>query len=377
MTDSIDLISLLPVIISVVTLGQLAKNWSKFWDDKVTSADQQLAQQLAIFLLVPLGVLLHEIGHSLATWQMGGMVKTFRWYFFSGYIIPSGNFSLAEYWWIVFAGNLVSILLGLLPITLITRVHKRIMGEILYFFACIQSIYALILYPVWSVFSRSGDWSFIYDFNLIPSTSLLLLGHLLLLWRLWKIYRSYAAIQWRLARNPNIADVWKRLNAEQGHRPNDLQPKLDLFYFLMDHGEVYEAKQIAQIVLDKNSQDPRVKVLEVVMAFRKKADHQAIKAAKKLLQISLLLEDQLRLYRILCVSLNNISQPSEALDYANQGLTLAPEDYKLRCNRALVYQGLQQYQKAIADLDIALNNAPDEDMREQIWHLKRKYFRKV
>ncbi|MEM7761321.1 MAG: hypothetical protein AAF298_24810, partial [Cyanobacteria bacterium P01_A01_bin.40] len=100
MLDSVDLISFFPVIISVATLGQLAQNWSKFWDDKVTLADQQLAQQIAIFVLVPLGVLLHEIGHSLATWQVGGTVETFRWYFFSGYIIPSGDFNLAEYWWI-------------------------------------------------------------------------------------------------------------------------------------------------------------------------------------------------------------------------------------------------------------------------------------
>ncbi|NJO94033.1 MAG: hypothetical protein HC820_06150 [Hydrococcus sp. RM1_1_31] len=116
-----DIMSLIGILVCIQTLWQLFQNGSTFWDDRITAKDRELAQRLAIFAFIPLGVLLHEIGHSLATWQVGGIVKTFQWRFFWGYIIPSGNFSPVEYWWISFSGNLVSILLGLLPILFIFR----------------------------------------------------------------------------------------------------------------------------------------------------------------------------------------------------------------------------------------------------------------
>ncbi|MEM8723373.1 MAG: M50 family metallopeptidase [Cyanobacteria bacterium P01_G01_bin.39] len=366
MLDTIDLISLLPVIISVGTLVQLAKSWSQFWDDKVILADQQLAQQLAIFVLLPIGVLLHEIGHSLATWQVGGIVKTFRWYFFSGYIIPTGDFSLAEYWWIVFAGNLVSILLALLSIFLITKVRKRIVSEVLYFFACIQSIYALIAYPASSLLTGTGDWTKIYNLNFQPQAPFTLVAHLILLWKLWQIYHSQEAIQWRLARNPQTLMMWKDLESEPIKRPGDLQPLIDLAYFLGQRREIHAAKKIAAKIDHAYPHSDQVRVFRLVMTFYQKADHRVIEPAQKLLNRDLLLEDRLRLYRILCISCLNTNQSAQALEYANQGLAIAPNDYKLRYNRASVYKSYHQYQKAIADLDIAKANCPEEEMQEWI-----------
>ena len=197
-----DLISLLPIAIAVSTIVQLTSNWSEFWDSEVTLANRQLAQRLAVFILVPLGVLLHEVGHSLATWQVGGTVETFRWYFFSGYIIPAGDFTLPQRWWIFFAGNLVSILLGILAIPLIFWVRKRIIAEVCYYFACIQSLYALVVYPLYSAASQSGDWVFIYHPGLFPLVAPVALAHLLALLILWQLYRSQLAMAWRLARNP-------------------------------------------------------------------------------------------------------------------------------------------------------------------------------
>ncbi|NJL42313.1 MAG: hypothetical protein HC935_00630 [Pseudanabaena sp. SU_2_4] len=156
MTTSFDLISVFAVLIAAQTLGQLSQNWANFWDDRVTWQDREIAQRLAIFILIPIGVLLHEIGHSLATWEVGGTVTTFQWRFYWGFMIPSGNFTSAESWWISFSGNLVSIILGLLPIAFIPYVRKRIVGEVLYFFVCAELVYALVGYPILSFGLQGG-----------------------------------------------------------------------------------------------------------------------------------------------------------------------------------------------------------------------------
>ena len=308
MPDSLNWIFLLEVLISIYTLWQLATNWSGFWDSKVTLADRMLASRLAIFVLVPLGVLLHEVGHSLATWQVGGTVQTFRWYFFSGYIIPLGDFNLAEYWWIVFAGNLVSILLGLWAIPLIHRVHQRIVGEILYFFALIQLIISLIIYPLFSLITRSGDWIQIYNLKFQPYAPFTLIVHVILLYKLWQLYHSYQFIYWRLSRSSNTISIWNKLKTEQENRSNDLQPKLDLAYFLIKHQETHEAKKIASKIYRLDFDDRQIEVLKLVMTYSKKNYRKVIKPAQKLLNRELLFEDRLRLYRILCISCLNIKR---------------------------------------------------------------------
>lgn len=366
MTNYFDSISLIAGLICIQTLWQLFQNWSKFWDSQVTLKDCELAQRLAIFVLVPIGVLLHEIGHSLATWQVGGIVSSFQWRFYWGYIIPLGDFSSVEYWWIAFSGNLVSILLGLLPIPFIPYIHKRIVGELLYSYACVELIFSLVVYPVTSFALGRGDWIKIYDFTVQPYVSLTAITHVLLLRGLWQLYHSQKAIFWRLARNSSTLDTWEKLKANVANHSQDLQPYLELAYFLLRNNEVYEAKKIANKIFQIAPHDNRVRVFQVAIDCTRRAYRKAVKSGKQLLIAELSSEDQLRLYRLLCFSLYNMRQLQEALAYANQGLTIDPQDYRLRCYRAIVYQMLGQHHEVKADLDIALENAPDEDSYQQV-----------
>lgn len=377
MTNYFDLISFIAGLICIQTLLQLSQNWSKFWDAQVTFKDQELAQRLAIFVLIPIGVLLHEIGHSLATWQVGGTVSTLQWRFYWGYIITSGNFGSVEYWWIAFSGNLVSILLGLLPISFIPYIYKRIVGEVLYSYACIQSIYALVWYPLLSLALRRGDWVEIYDFAVQPYATLTLVGHVGLLWGLWQLYHSRKAIHWRLARNSNASDTWEKLKADVANHSNDLQLHLELAYFLLQHNEIYDTKKVANKIYQIAPNDERVRVLRVAMDCAHRAYRKAVQSSRQLLNTDLSPEDQLLLYRILCFSLCKIHRPLKALYYVNHGLTVAPRDYKLRCHRAVAYQMLGQHQEARADLDVALENAPDEDSRQQIQQWLKQYLKRV
>jgi hypothetical protein len=377
MTNSFDLISFIAGLICIQTLWQLFQEWPNFWDTQVTFKDQELAQRLATFVLIPIGVLLHEIGHSLATWQVGGTVSTFQWRFYWGYIVPSGNFTPVDYWWIAFSGNLVSILLGLLPIPFIPYIRKRIVGELLYSYVCIQSIYSLVAYPVMSFGLRGGDWVNIYDFTVQPYASLTAIVHVGLLCGLWQLYHSRKAIYWRLARNPNTLDTWEKLKLNIANKSNDLQSYLGLAYFLLENNEIREAKKVANKIFQIETHDDKVQVFRVAIDCASRAYRRAIKSGQQLLNTDILSEDRLHIYRILCFSLYKIRRLPEALSYANQGLTVDPTDYKLRCYRAVVYQMLGQHQEARADLDVALENAPDEDSRQQLQEWLSQYLKRI
>ena len=319
-----------------------------------------------MFILIPIGVLFHEIGHSLATWQVGGTVETFQWRLFWGFIIPSGDFSPVESWWISFSGNLVSILLGLLPIPFILQIRRRIISEIVYSFACIQSIYALIYYPVFSFATGGGDWLKIYDFSIQPLASLTLLLHIGLVWGLWTAHGSQVALRWRLARTPDTSKTWQGLKAEVAQNPKDLQSHLKLGYFLLQHDEGRAARRVARKMEKIAPENVQVKVFRVAVLYGKKAYKKAIRVGKLLLEVRLPPHDHLRLYRILCLALSSINRFSEALSYANQGLAYAPHDWQLRYDRAIVHHKLRQNQEAVSDLEIAIEYAPDEQIRQQL-----------
>jgi tetratricopeptide (TPR) repeat protein len=373
MTSSFDLISVFAVLIAAQTLWRLSQNWTSFWDDRVTWQDREIAQRLGVFILIPIGVLLHEVGHSLATWQVGGTVLAFQWRFYWGYILPSGNFSAAESWWISFSGNLVSIVLGLLPIAFIPYARKRIVGEVLYFFVCAELVYALIGYPILSFGLQGGDWVRIYDFSVQPYASLTLVCHIVLLWGLWQLYHSQKSIHWRLAVNSHTLSTWEKLKTDLAKAPNDLESNLELAYLLLQNNEVREAKKIAQQVYRLAPEEQRVRVLRLVIDYQQRAYRKAIQSSRQLLNTELSAENQLRIYRILSFSLHKLGNLKEALTYADLGLADDPDNYSLRCHRGVIYQALNQHQAAKADFDIALESAPDKESRQQLQQWLKRY----
>lgn len=380
--DKFNFITLLATLVFIYTLWELSVNWSTFWDKKVTIADQRLASQVAVFLLVPIGVLLHEVGHSIATWQVGGTVETFRWFIFSGYIIPAGNFSSWESWWISFAGNLVSIILIILPIPFIFNNRKRIIGEMLYAFVILQSIYTLIYYPIWSIFDKRGDWNTIYSSDFQPYTYVLLIAHLGLLWLLWKIFNSEKMLGWKLNRNLGASNQWHKLKLKESSRPNDLQPKLDLVYFLIDHNEVYTARKIANKIILNYSRESSIKVLRLFLDCHQNSYdpvnyNQVIKSAKKLLYSELSLDNQIIIDRILASCLYRKGDLDEALDFANRGLAIDPHNYMLLFHRMKIYQLFNKYNEAILDGELALENVSNEYIRELILQLRQKCLIKI
>lgn len=191
-----DLVALASGVLGLFTLRELLRNWHAFWDDTVTDDDRSLAGRLAYFVLIPVAVFFHEVGHALATWQMGGEVHEFHYRVFWGYVIARGVFTPAQDWWIAFSGNLISVALGLLAIPLIRLPKRQILREVVHTFAKAELGIALVIYPLWSFNTAEGDWARIYDFSVTPYAQVTAGVHVLLLFGLALLERSGLVHRW-------------------------------------------------------------------------------------------------------------------------------------------------------------------------------------
>ncbi|MBA2470191.1 MAG: site-2 protease family protein, partial [Chloroflexia bacterium] len=114
------IISLFYVVIGVRVVYRLVRSWSTVWDRSFTQADRSIVDEAAFFVLVPVSVALHELGHAVAIWTMDGTVVDFGYYGFAGYVsyFPF-EFSLVQQTIIAAAGTVVNLGLCLLAFGLV------------------------------------------------------------------------------------------------------------------------------------------------------------------------------------------------------------------------------------------------------------------
>ncbi len=156
------LLSVIYAWTSLKTAREFFQRRATLFDERLTQYERALFDRGAFFLLIPIGVLLHELGHAAATWQVGGTVERFRWFMFWGYIIPKGDFSPLQDWWIALAGNVVSVLLGVAAAALALVIVSRPWRYWLASFARLEFFYSLIFYPAFSLLTQFGDFQMIY-----------------------------------------------------------------------------------------------------------------------------------------------------------------------------------------------------------------------
>src|SRR5688500_6406625 len=106
------IISLIYVVIGVRIVTQLVQNWKAVWDHNFTIFDRHIVDQDAFFVLIPVSVALHELGHAIAVWRFGGRVLDFGFYGFAGYVSYSPRgFSAEEQTIVAAAGTIVNLAL--------------------------------------------------------------------------------------------------------------------------------------------------------------------------------------------------------------------------------------------------------------------------
>jgi hypothetical protein len=162
------LLSLMYVVIGVRVIAQLIQRGKKVWDHNFTPQDRALVNQAAFFILIPISVALHELGHAIAVWSFGKEVVEFGFYGFAGYVayFPFG-LSDVQQTIISAAGTLVNLILclaALAAVLLKKPPFRAAINEVLIQFVFLSGINAFIFYPVLDLFSGlNGDWRQMYD----------------------------------------------------------------------------------------------------------------------------------------------------------------------------------------------------------------------
>ena len=174
---------------ALATLVILIRSRRTFFDLDFTAEDKRLATQAAVFLIPPIVVLIHELGHVVAVLAVGGQVTSFHYGVFEGAVGFVGNITPAQDWFISLAGNLFGAATGLILVGVGLRGSRLRPGlrYMLILGGTLQVGYALIGYPVLSLTSSWGDWVVIYDFSATPGLSwATAVGHGAILIKLWQ-----------------------------------------------------------------------------------------------------------------------------------------------------------------------------------------------
>lgn len=166
-----DIFAILYVFRSVQLGLTIWRAWPTVRQAPLTADKKHLAEQASFFIAVPISVLIHEFCHALAVWLFDGEVVEFGYRGFWGYVVPAGDFTAGQEWFIALAGTLGSLAFGL-GTWLLLRHNKisalRYFGLRAFRF---QVYFSLIYYPVFTLLGFAGDWRIIYGFALTPILS--------------------------------------------------------------------------------------------------------------------------------------------------------------------------------------------------------------
>lgn len=162
------IISLFYAVIGIRIVVQVVQHRRAIFDRTFTPFDRSMVDQAAFFILVPISVALHELGHAVTIWALGGQVVDFGFYVFAGFVsyYPS-EFTPSERILIAAAGSLVNLVLILVSLAVVFFKKpplRAAYNELLLQFAFISGINAFIVYPLLDVASGlNGDWRQMYD----------------------------------------------------------------------------------------------------------------------------------------------------------------------------------------------------------------------
>jgi tetratricopeptide (TPR) repeat protein len=255
-----DLLSLLYAFLGLRALWTLAKNWRAFTDAELTALDRRLASQIAFFVFIPLGVFLHELGHTAATYQVGGTIDWFgggfHYALFYGYVIPQGRFTALQDWWIALSGNLVSVIYGFLPLIFLRLTDKVWIKYTILSFARIQLGWSLVGYPLLTFAGFEGDWTTIYFTSWLLSVPLFA-AHASFVVALWLIDRSAFVKRWEVSLYAGAGDQLKRLDANIAARPQNVDRIIARGNFFASQNQFDLAIADYRTVLKMDSQNSR------------------------------------------------------------------------------------------------------------------------
>ncbi|KAA3665162.1 MAG: hypothetical protein DWQ04_02020 [Chloroflexi bacterium] len=268
-------------------LNQLRREWASLKVEPLTSHKKHLGDQASFFVAVPIGVFLHEGGHALAVWLFGGQVIEFGYRVFWGYVLPQGVFTASQDWFISLAGTLGNLMFGLVLWFLL---RNHISSSYRYFALRafrFQLHFALIYYPIFTLFLPVGDWTTIYDFGATPIASgVTAVFHAISLILFWQADRT----GWFERPAFETTQTQTQLATLQQHitlNPQDAQAQLQTIDILRRGGAINKAKHLLNQYLKQEPNSPRAYLQRAALSSGRNVSRNAADDAKKALQLGL------------------------------------------------------------------------------------------
>lgn len=165
------LVSLFNVYYGWRVFRNIGTGWGALNREPLRRDQKRLIDRAAFFLGIPLGVIIHELGHALMVLLFGGEILDVGYGFYWGYVSHSGYYTTTQLWIIAMAGTIGTLVYGVT----MWLIFRRLKLSTYRYFALrvlrVHLYYSLVFYPIFTLITRIGDWEIIYDFNITPILS--------------------------------------------------------------------------------------------------------------------------------------------------------------------------------------------------------------
>ncbi|CAN5178561.1 hypothetical protein BH11CYA1_BH11CYA1_15790 [soil metagenome] len=148
--------------VSIYTVKSVVDNVGTLFDEDLTIKDRNLLKQFAFFVLLPMVVLFHEIGHALAARYFGASITAFHWSMFWGEVVIDGKLTPFQHYVIALAGNLFQLSTCFFALGLAFIEASPALVALAVYFYLFNGLACLIGYPLLSLTAWNDDFAMIY-----------------------------------------------------------------------------------------------------------------------------------------------------------------------------------------------------------------------
>ncbi|MFO7663094.1 MAG: M50 family metallopeptidase [Chloroflexota bacterium] len=364
LTNLFNVLALLYIGRAVQLTAQVIRNWAEVRQEPLTKAKQRLADQAAFFIAVPPSVLFHELAHAAAIWLFGGQVVEFGYRVFWGYVIPAGDFTSVQYWFIAVAGPLGSLAFG----AGVWLALRRNPSRSLQYFGLrtfrFQIYFSLIYYPLFSLVLPVGDWRIIYNFSATPILSgiaaILQAGTLVWFWR----FERRGGFE--MPAFESMADQAVYESARAAAAMGDEAAELQAIDFQRRGGARHQARTSLQAYLNHrpDSAAAYLQYAALLAGDQDSVSRDAAKAARRALEIGLSNPQQVAYAReIVATHYLERGDSHAAEEELDQALSVGADILQpvfraeLHALRSRSYRRQEKYSKAYQDIHTAIDLA--------------------
>lgn len=341
--------------------------------DPLTPSKKEWAEQAAFYVAIPPGVFIHELAHALAVWWFGGEVTEFGFGFYWGYVMPAGTFTASQDWFISLAGTLGTLLYAVIVWLWLRRSDTAVWRYFGLRTLRFHFYYALIYYPLFTLFTFIGDWRTIYNFEATPYlSSVTLLVHGLSLALFWWTDRQ-GWYEQPAFQSATEQEALAKLRTQADLNPADEQVQLQTINALFRSNATREGRERLDAFLETHPHSAQGHLLQAFVEAGGKEHVPAAARQNARRAVELGLQEPLhaaQAHLLLAQYHLGVEQMGEAVEQLDRALAEASRGRveegveqrqqilsQIHYWRAVAYRRQRQYQTAAQEIEAAIRQA--------------------